>query len=84
MPSLFLWIVSRSERGSSSAPNLGRDATLSQGLSLPSSFIDTRTICKEQRKWLMVNIQVGLRSQIPVALDCFSISMVPGAGTASS
>ncbi|CAM9768218.1 unnamed protein product, partial [Ectocarpus fasciculatus] len=28
-----------------------------EGLSFPSDFLETRQICKEQKKWLMVNIQ---------------------------
>ncbi|CAN0124899.1 unnamed protein product, partial [Scytosiphon promiscuus] len=31
--------------------------TIPEGLSFPSAFLETRQICKEQKKWLMVNIQ---------------------------
>ena len=31
-----------------------------QGLSFKSDFLDTRQICKEQKKWFMVNIQASV------------------------
>lgn len=34
-----------------------------QGLSFASDFVETRQLCKEQKKWLMINIQVFVRSQ---------------------
>lgn len=33
-----------------------------QGLSFPSDFVLTRQLCKEQKKWLMINIQASIRT----------------------
>lgn len=39
-----------------------------QGLSFPSDFLETRQICKAQKKWLMVNIQASIIARRRFAL----------------